>query len=240
MPKYSRPDAKLRKHLFLLAVIANIILPVITYFALQLWHYNIANDIMNTTLDIIIVNIQNVLDLIILYMSYGILINCLIRYGAKNSRPIILITVCGTVLHQASFYLADILTRTKITASILSSAAAYYCINLVIDCVRLLGAALLICWLRTTYIHEKNSDITLRKFIQKSNPLSMISLWIVLLIAVCYVPSIVFDLSNLDVAYKLLPFVRLLIKTAIGYVIIYFTSRHIEKTERNGKIQKHS
>ena len=174
-----------KKHINLLGFIIAVIVTVIAHYGLVYILSLIRDDIMWTPLTSILTYFKNAMIIIANYAIYGLLINSILRFGFKKSSAIISLSVLRLVLiHLATLFFGlfmstDFIKDFKANISYVITEAA-------IEFILLIGALLLIVFLRKKYADEKNTNITLKKFFDKNNPLTVVIFWVSVLISVVY------------------------------------------------------
>lgn len=214
--------AAFQKHLQLLALIAAVIVPLISNFGLSLIMSNIANDIMYVTAFNLLKNFITAFNLVDLFLIYAVLVNSLLRFGFKDSRGVFTLCLIRVFIIYASY----IVIGAIITADFFSvlSANLYYClINGSIDLLILGGVVVITMFLRSKFFAEKNTNITVKRFFDFKNPLIAVSAWVVVLISASLLSSCLINtfFSSLDALSIVMSYVQWITKTAVGYCIMW-------------------
>ncbi len=227
------------KHLNLLCFIGCVLLPIISNFGLSLILSIISGDILLITASDILGGFITVLNLIGLFFVYALLINSVIRFGYKESKKIVALCILRVVLVYTSYIAIGAIVTANFSASF--SKNLITCItNGVIDLMLLAGALFLTCFLRSKYLDEKNTNITVKGFFNTKNPLIAVSAWVVVLISAfllsgCVIDTIsdiviygTNDLTSTEIVYLVTPYISWLIKTVAGYCVMWFTAKWLD------------
>lgn len=225
-----------KKHILLLTVISTVAIPLINNFGLSLLLSIITGDIVYSTVSNILTVFVSALGTVNLFFVYAVLINSLLRFGFKQSKDIILLCFLRIFIVYASFIGIGAIVTTNFTNTLKSNI--FYCLtNGVIDIMLLIGAIILCLFLRSKYLTENNTDITIKKFISKSNALYVIMLWTTALISAFLLAGCISDtvtdiatygadnLSSTEVIYLVTPYIKWIAKTLVGYIVMFFTAK---------------
>ena len=165
-----------KKHITLLCLISTLIIPVINNFALSLVHSLVAGDIMYATIADILSVFITALDTLNLFIVFGVLINSIVRFGAKQSSNVIALCFIRIFIVYASYIAIGAIVTTNFEATLKGNL--FYCFtNALIDVMLLIGAIMLCSLLRAKHLDDNNTDITVRKIFDRKNPLINIILW---------------------------------------------------------------
>lgn len=227
------------KHLNLLSVIGCIIIPLISNFALSLILSFISGDILLVSAANILSGFITALNLVGLFFVYAVLLNSIIRFGYEKSQKLVGLCVLRIVIIYSSYLAIGAIVTENLAASFLGNLIT--CLtNAVVDIMLLVGALFLACFLRSKYLDEKNTNITVKGFFSFKNPLIAISSWIVVLISAfllssCIIDTIVDvvsyganDLNSTEIVYLVTPYVSWIIKTVAGYCVMWFTAKWLD------------
>lgn len=228
-----------KKHIFLLALTGAVLITVINSFGLSLVLSLISGDIMMKVPAELLTYFVSALNLCGLFLTYGALVNSLIRYGFKDSKNILILCLVRIVLIYVSYLLIGAIATSNFAASFQGNL--YYCLtNGLIDLMLLSGAAFLTLFLRSKYIYEKNTNISVKGFFNFKNPLIAVSLWVVVLISAfllsgCIINTVADitlygakDLNSTEVIYLITPYVEWVLKTAAGYTLMWGCAKWLD------------
>ena len=107
------------------------------------------------------------------------------------------------------------------------------------------GAIILCSFLRSKYLDENNTDITVRKIFDRNNPLTNIILWVTVLISAfllsgCIINTVTDittygadDLNFNEFIYLVSPYIKWLCKTVFGYFVMVFTAKWLDLQWKN-------
>ena len=231
--------AAFKKHLLLLGVIAAVIIPILNNLVFSLVLSLIGGDIMLVTLEELLKVFISALSVLDLFFMYGVLVNSLLRFGLKDSRKLIVLSVVRIVLIYVFYITIGAIVTLNFSDVLLGNL--YYCFtNAAIDFLLLVGAVGLTVYLRSRYIEEKNTNITVRGFFDFKNPLMVISVWVTVLISAfllsgCVINTVsdiaLYGASNLnfnEVVYLVSPYVKWLAKTAVGYCVFWCCAKWLD------------
>jgi hypothetical protein len=229
----------LKKHLTLLSVIFAIAIPLINNFGLSLVMSNVYGDIMYTGLSDFLSAFISVLSALDLFAVFAVLVISLVRFGSKNSRDVITLCFVRIVIIYASYILIGAIV-TENFANTLANNYEYFLVNAVIDVMLLVGAIILCLFLRSKYLFEENTDITVRKLFDKHNPLLNVILWTTVLISAFMLSNCIIntvsdivtyganDLSVNEVVYLVTPYAAWAVKTAACYFVMVFMAKWVD------------
>lgn len=235
----SKNNQVLKKHLVFLAVIFTVVVPLINNFGLSLVLSNIYGDIMYQTLSEILKVFITALDTLNLFLVFAVLTISVVRYGVKRSKEVITLCVARIFIIYGAYLAIGAIVTTNFSAT-LSGNLVYCLTNSVIDVMLLVGTLVLCALLREKFVSEENTDITVRKIIDKKNPLLTIILWVTVLIAAfllsgCIINTIsditTYGVDNLnlsEVLYLVSPYVIWLAKTAFGYLVMVLAAKWVD------------
>ena len=228
-----------QKHLSLLAFIGCILLPVISNFALSLILSDITGDILLKTAADILGGFVTALNSVGLFFVYGVLINSIVRFGFKESKNIIILCFIRVFLIYTAYLAIGAIMTADLSATITGNLYACFT-NGLVDVMLLCGALALTGYLRSRYLDENKTNVTIKSFFPAKNPLLVISAWVVVLISAfllsgCVITTIsdvmlygATDLTSSEVVYLVSPYVSWLIKTVSGYVVIWLTAKWLD------------
>ena len=233
-----------KKHITLLCVISTLIIPLLNNFAFSLILSLIDGDIMlATATDLLKVFISS-LDTLNLFLVFGVLVNSIVRFGAKKSSDVIALVFLRIFLVYTSYITIGAIVTTNFQATL--EGNLYYClINALVDVMLVVGTIVLCSFLRSKYIDENNTDITIRKIFDKKNPLINITLWVIALVSAfllsgCIITTISditnYGASNLnanEVIYLVSPYVKWLLKTIFGYFVVISVAKWLDLQWKN-------
>ena len=235
----SKNNQALKNHLTFLALIFTVVIPLINNFGLSLLLSNIYGDIMYQTFSEILKVFITALDTLNLFLVFAVLTISVVRYGIKYSKDVITLCIVRIVLIYGSYLAIGAIVTTNFAATI--SGNLIYCLsNSVIDVMLLVGSLILCSLLRAKFIGENNTDITVRKFVDKRNPLLNIILWVTVLISAfllsgCVINTITDiatyganDLNLSEVLYLVTPYIIWIAKTVFGYFVMAITAKWID------------
>lgn len=235
----SKNHQALKKHLTFLAVIFMVIVPLINNFVLSFILSNIYGDIMFKTVSEILKVFIAALDTLNLFLVFAVLAISIVRYGIKYSKDIITLCVVRIVIVYGSYLAIGAIITTNFAATI--SGNLIYCLsNSVIDVLLLIGALVLCSLLRARFIGENNTDITIKKFVDRKNPLLNVILWVTVLISAfllsgCVINTITdiatYGAKNLNVSeviYLVKPYIIWGTKAVFGYFVMALTAKWID------------
>lgn len=238
-PAGSNAVSLFTKHLNLLMIIGCILLPLISNFILSLILSFISGDILLVGVANFLGGFITALNLVGLFFVYAVLLNSIIRFGYEKSKK--LVGFCG--IRIALIYTSYLAIGAIVTENFASSFLGNFitCLtNALVDVMLLAGTLFLTCFLRSKYLDENNTNITVKGFFSKKNPLITISTWIVVLISAfllssCIIDTIVdvvsygaSDLTSTEIVYLVTPYVSWLIKTIAGYCVMWFTAKWLD------------
>jgi hypothetical protein len=205
---------------------------------------NIYGDIMLSTLSELVSGFITALDTLNLFLVFAVLVNSVVRFGAKNSRDIILLCFIRIFIVYSSYIAIGAIITTNFAATI--EGNLIYCFtNALIDIMLLVGTLILCGFLRSKYLDENNTDITVRKIFDRKNPLINIILWVTVLISAfllsgCIITTVTDittygadDLNLSEVLYLVTPYIKWVIKTAFGYFVMVFTAKWLDLQWKN-------
>ena len=233
-----------KKHLTLLCLIGTVIIPVINNFGLSLILSFISGDIMLETASSLLSYFISALNLVDLFLIFGVLVNSLVRFGYKESKKIVGMCIVRVAIIYLSYFLIGAIVTSNFASTVTGNI--YYCLtNALIDLMLLAGAIALTLYLRSKYLDEKNTNITVKKFFNFKNPLIAISAWIVVLVSSFLLSGNIIDtvaditvygaqnLTTSEIIYLVSPYVVWVIKTMAGYVIIWGCAKWLDTQWRN-------
>ena len=238
MAQITRTEA-FKKHIFLLALTGAVVITVINSFGLSLVLSLISGDIMLKVPAELLTYFVSALNVCGLFLTYGALVNSLIRFGFKGSKSVLILCIVRIFLIYVSYLLIGVIVTSNFTASF--GGNLYYClVNGLIDLMLLCGSAALTLFLRSKYIYENNTNISVKGFFNFKNPLISVSVWVVVLISAfllsgCIINTVadvtLYGASNLnptEVIYLVTPYVEWLLKTAVGYVLMWCCAKWLD------------
>ena len=174
-----------KKHINVLGLINAVLITLIANYALVYVLSLVINDWAWQPLATFLIHFDKALITVANYVMYGLLINSLLRFGFKKSGGILSISILRIVLiHLATMFFGLFMSEDFVKD--IRVNFYYVLIEAMIEIVLLLGAIILIMFLRSKYIDEKKTNITINKFIEKGNPLLAVTLWVSILISVVY------------------------------------------------------
>lgn len=229
----------LKKHLTLLSVIFAIIIPVINNFGLSLIMTITDGDIMYAGIPEFLSPFITILSALDLFAVFAVLVISLVRFGLNNSKDVITFCFVKIVITYSS-YIAIVTIATENFVNTLKNNYLYFLMNFAIDGILLIGAIALCLFLRSKYLYEENTDITIRKIFDKHNPILNIMVWITALISAVMLTSCIintyFDvtthgannLSLTEVIYLVSPYVVWVIKTVACYFVMVLMAKWID------------
>lgn len=236
------------KHLNLLAIIGCIVLPLISNFVLSLILSFISGDILLVSAANILGGFITALNLVGLFFVYGVLLNSIIRFGYEKSKKLVGFCVLRIVIIYSSYLAIGAIVTENLAASFVCNLVT--CLtNAVVDLMLLVGALFLACFLRSKYLDENNTNITVKGFFSAKNPLIAISAWIVVLISAfllssCIIDTVVDivsygakDLNSTEIVYLVTPYVSWLIKTIAGYCVMWATAKWLDTRWRQFNLE---
>ncbi|MBR5322861.1 MAG: hypothetical protein IKU48_04890 [Clostridia bacterium] len=247
-PAGSNAVSLFTKHLKLLMIIGCVILPIISNFVLSLILSFISGDILLVDAANFLSGFITALNLVGLFFVYAVLLNSIIRFGYEKSKK--LIGFCGlriAIIYTSYLAIGTIITE-NLSASFTGNLITCFT-NAVVDLMLLAGALFLACFLRSKYLDEKNTNITVKTFFAAKNPLISISTWVVVLISAfllsgCVIDTIVdvvsygaSDLNSTEIIYLITPYVSWLIKTVAGYCVMWFTAKWLDTRWRQFSLE---
>lgn len=220
-----------KKHINLLGFIIAVIVTLIAHYGLVYILSLIRDDIMWTPLTSILTYFKNTMIIIANYAIYGLLINSVLRFGFKKSSGIISLSVLRLVLiHLATLFFGLFMSTDFIKD--IKANISYIVTEAMIEFILLGGALLLIVFLRKKYADEKNTNITLKKFFDKNNPLTVVIFWVSVLISVVYLAGdvastlaqiAVYGAENLkfnEIITLATPYIEQIFVFLIGYAVM--------------------
>ncbi len=225
-----------QKYMIAICVACTIIIPLINNFALSLLLSSISGDIMLRTWVMILDAVINAIDTINLFLIYSILVNNIIRFGVKKSKPIIALCIIRIFIVYLA-YLVNGAILVSTFSNMLDMNLTYCLTSGSVDLLLLIGAIILTCFLRSKFISEKNTDITVKKMFDTKNPLIVVSMWITVLIGAIMlsncITNTISDLSTYmspilqfdHLVYFVTPYIKWLFKIVIGYIVMYFSAK---------------
>ncbi len=241
MVKLSKQDALFKKHLTITFIIAAIIVPIISYLVLPairlLTPSNTVYSMLGTFL--------SALNTVDLFLVYGILITALVRFGLNNSSKIITIGLLRYVI----IYVSNVILTAVIVPLVIVDYEVdfvynllVFAINIVVDVLPFAGAIIMTYFLCSKYVDEKKTDITIRKIIDRKNPLLIIIAWTTALVSATLLSEIVvgtatalssytssgYQITSSLVTVLVKPYIEWAIKTVIGYLIMVGVGKWFE------------
>ncbi len=236
------------KHLNLLSLIGCVILPLISNFVLSLILSFISGDILLVGVANFLGGFITALNLVGLFFVYAVLLNSIIRFGYEKSKKIIGFCFLRIAIIYSSYLVIGAIVTENLAASFVGNLVT--CLtNAVVDVMLLVGALFLACFLRSKYLDENNTNITVKAFFSAKNPLIAISAWIVVLISAfllssCIIDTIVdvvsygaSDLNSTEIVYLITPYVSWLIKTVAGYSVMWATAKWLDTRWRQFNLE---
>ena len=236
------------KHLNLLLIIGCVILPLISNFVLSLILSFISGDILLVGVADFLGGFITALNLVGLFFVYAVLINSIIRFGYYKSQKLVGFCVLRIAIIYSSYLAIGTIVTENLAASFKGNLIT--CLtNAVVDLMLLAGALFLACFLRSKYLDEKNTNITVKGFFSAKNPLIAISAWIVVLISAfllssCIIDTVVDivsygakDLNSTEIIYLVTPYASWLIKTVAGYCVMWFTAKWLDTRWRQFSLE---
>ncbi len=225
-----------QKRLTILCVICTVIVPLINNFGLSLVLSTISGDIMYETPAEILSYFVSALDTVNMFFVFAVLINSITRFGLGKSKNIIALCVLRIIIVYASYLAMGAIITTNL-ANTLKGNLYYFVTNAVIDIMLLIGAIVLIIFIRAKFVDENNTNITVKKIFDLKNPLVSITLWITVLISAfllsgCVINTIsdisAYGADNLnayEIIYLVIPYIKWLLKNIAGYLIMIFCAK---------------
>ena len=228
-----------KKHINVIGIICAIFLTLVTNYALAIIVSNIRNDIMYETLTAILTSFQNALIFVSIYVLYGLLINSLLRFGVKNSRGILSLCFARIGLIYLSYFVFGIFL-SKDFINDLKTNLMFILLNLAVDVIMLVGVIILILFLRSKFVDEKKTNITLKSIFEKKNPIVAVTLWVGILISSVYVSGCIaetyanvmtYGANNLnihEVMTLVTPYIEQIIRFVLGYLVMMGAAKWLE------------
>ena len=229
----------LKKHLTLLSVIFGIAVPLINNFGLSLWLSIVDGDIMYTGLSDFLSVFITVLSALDLYAMFAVLVISLVRFGSSNSKDVITFGFVRIAITYASYISIGAIV-TENFANTIKNNYEYFLVNCVIDVMLLVGAIFLCLFLRSKFLSEENTDITVRKIFDRHNPLLNIILWTTALISAFMLSNCIIntvsdvvtygasDLTASEIIYLVSPYLAWVVKTVGCYFVMVFTAKWVD------------
>ena len=226
----------LKKHITLLSVIFAIIIPAINNFGLSLIMSIIDGDIMYAGISEFLSAFITILSALDLFAVFAVLVISLVRFGLNNSKDVITFCFVKIAITYSS-YIAIGAIVTENFVNTLKNNYQYFLVNFVIDVMLLIGAVALCLFLRSKYLYEENTDITIRKIFDKHNPILNIMVWTTALISAFMLSNCIIntlsdvityganDLSLTEVFYLVSPYAVWVIKTVACYFVMVIMAK---------------
>ena len=129
---------------------------------------------------------------------------------------------------------------------------SYIVTEAMIEFILLGGALLLIVFLRKKYADEKNTNITLKKFFDKNNPLTVVIFWVSVLISVVYLAGdvastlaqiAVYGAENLkfnEIITLATPYIEQIFGFLIGYAVMVGIGKWLDIQGENSVLSDRS
>lgn len=242
--KMNKKTAEFRKHLLLVCTICTVVIPLINNFALSLVMSFIAGDIMLVFWAELLGSFMAALDTLNLFLVFGVLVNSLVRFGAKESKRIVMLCVLRVVIIYTSYLTIGAIVTGRFLSTLTSNM--FYCItNGAIDLLLLVGTVVMVSFLRVKFVEEKNTNISLNGFLKVSNPLIVITLWVTGLVSAfllsgCVISTVAdisaYGVSGLNLTeflYLVTPYLKWICKTLVGYCIMWACAKWFDVQWKN-------
>ncbi len=230
-----------KKHINLLGFIAAILVTFITHFLMIYIISSLRTAVLwkqYTWFIEFLEGFNNAMISVANFVIYALIINNMLRFGFKKSGVIISYAVLRIVLFFVAAMAFGIYGSKDFMENLVFNFVYFLFVNSV-EILLLIGSIVLIAFLRSKYIDEKNTDITVRKWISVKNPLTVITFWVNILISTVYLSgriaqtySDVFDGGH-GVFELVAPYIGIVANFFLGYVIMIAVAKWLDLQWKN-------
>ena len=224
-----------KKRITIICIICGVVMPFIANYVLSYIMINIKDNLLYTTEFELLNAFITSLTTVSMFALFGVIVNSIVRFGLKKS----IVPLCFGVARTLLFYIFTIELCANDMGigffDFLSASFSSVALNAGIDLLLLAGVVILTVFLRAKFLNEKKTNITVKKFFDFKNPLIAIYIWVIILVFAFYLSGCITETVSIILAYNsyevfalISPYLGVIGKTAVGYVIMWGCAKWLD------------